>query len=187
MDCTFSLGHERCSEISEKGLIKREPIPFFGRAPDLNYPLTFMSTVSLHSFLPQVHMIIKNISQSNPSIQRRPASQDSQSSSPPQPHRKSSPYSPKSPRPHPRSSSWTGRSCVTPRRPCQSLKSANTTPSIAEPLIRFDDLILLEVLGVGTFGRVRHKLAGKISTLKAIVKASLSKHDEDNTMAEVGG
>jgi serine/threonine protein kinase len=52
----------------------------------------------------------------------------------------------------------------------------------------FFDFDLLEVLGMGTFGkvfRVRHKTTGKISALKVIVKAHLTERDEGHVVTEL--
>jgi hypothetical protein len=63
---------------------------------------------------------------------------------------------------------------------------APSTPAGGE--FHFFDFDLLEVLGMGTFGkvfRVRHKTTGKTSALKVIVKAHLTERDEANVMVEL--
>jgi hypothetical protein len=65
---------------------------------------------------------------------------------------------------------------------------STTVGVISEPMLQFDDFDLLEVLGVGAWGkvfRVRNKLTGKVSALKVIAKELLTRDDEDKVMAEL--
>ena len=79
-----------------------------------------------------------------------------------------------------------------PRRP--DFQMSTTTPlsttvsAVIETAVQFDDFDLLEVLGVGTWGkvfRVRNKQTGKISALKVIASELLTSEDEVKVMAEL--
>jgi serine/threonine protein kinase len=55
-------------------------------------------------------------------------------------------------------------------------------------MVQFNDFDLLEVLGVGTWGkvfRVRNKLTGKMSAPKVIAKELLTDEDEVEVMSEL--
>jgi serine/threonine protein kinase len=65
---------------------------------------------------------------------------------------------------------------------------STTVSAVIETAVQFDDFDLLEVLGVGTWGkvfRVRNKQTGKISALKVIASELLTSEDEDKVMAEL--
>jgi hypothetical protein len=68
------------------------------------------------------------------------------------------------------------------------LPSSRNDPSSTEPVVQMSDFIILGVLGSGSFAkvfRVQDKTSGRISALKVIEKAALTKRTEENVMVEL--